>query len=252
MSALLNVRDVTKHYGGVAAVDHVSLHVDAGEAVGLVGANGAGKTTLFKLIAGELTTETGEVLFRGERLPPRADERSRRGLGRTFQMVELFGGLTVLDHLLVALQAHDGRQGPWRDLVHGGETLPGERARCRAALELCGLVHLSGAPATTLSLGQRRAVELARALVTNPKILLTDEPSSGLDFDEAMMLAAVIGRVRTETGLAVVVIDHDLATVNAVAERVIAMEAGQVIAEGSFADVVHDPQVIASWLGRPA
>lgn len=252
MSTLLDVRDVSKHYGGIAAVDHVSLHVDDGEAVGLVGANGAGKTTLFKLIAGELTTETGAILFRGEALPPRADERSRRGMGRTFQLVELFGGLTVLDHLLVSLQAHEGRQGPWRDLIHGGETTSEELRRCRKALELCGLVPLAGAPATTLSLGQRRAVELARALVTNPKLLLTDEPSSGLDVSEAKDLAAVIARVRAETGLAVVVIDHDLTTVNAVADRVIAMDAGQIIAEGTFAEVIHNESVMTSWLGRPA
>jgi ABC-type branched-subunit amino acid transport system ATPase component len=249
---LLEVREVTKHFGAHAVVEHVSFQVMPGEAVGLVGSNGAGKTTLFRLIAGELPMESGQVLFRGRRLPTRADARSRRGIGRTFQLVELFGGLSVLDHLLVALQAHEGRQGPVRDLIHGGETLPAERVRCQEALELCGLAGLADVPATTLSLGQRRAVELARALVTRPTLLLADEPSSGLDLEESAQLAAVIGRVREETGLAVLLIDHDLGTVDAVAERVIAMDAGQIIAEGTFDEVVRDERVITSWLGRLA
>jgi ABC-type branched-subunit amino acid transport system ATPase component len=153
---------------------------------------------------------------------------------------------------LVALQAHEDRQGPVRDLFRGGETLPAERSRCLAILELCGLSGLANAPATTLSMGQRRAVELARALVTRPKLLLADEPSSGLDSDESAQLAAVIGQIRRETGLAVLLVDHNLGTVEAVAERVVAMDAGTVIAQGSFADVVRDSRVIASWLGSSA
>jgi branched-chain amino acid transport system ATP-binding protein len=252
VTVLLDVQHVSKHYGVHAAVDDVSLQVNEGEALGLVGSNGAGKTTLFRLIAGELPMEQGTILFRGSKLPFRADARSREGLGRTFQLVELFGGLTVLDHLLVALQAHEDRQGPVRDLFRGGETLPAERSRCLAILELCGLSGLANAPATTLSMGQRRAVELARALVTRPKLLLADEPSSGLDSDESAQLAAVIGQIRRETGLAVLLVDHNLGTVEAVAERVVAMDAGTVIAQGSFADVVRDSRVIASWLGSSA
>lgn len=248
---LLEVTDVSHHFGAHAVVDHVSLVVREGEAVGLVGANGAGKTTLFRIIAGELPLESGRILFRGRRLPARADARARLGLARTFQIVELFGGLTVLDHLLVAVQAHDGRQGPMRDLIHGPETLPAERIRCEEILELCGLSDVRDMPATTLSLGQRRAVELARALVVRPLLLLTDEPSSGLDMEESRHLAAVIDRVRRETGLAVLLIDHDLPTVEAVVERVIALDAGRVIAEGTYAEVVRDPAVIASWLGSP-
>jgi branched-chain amino acid transport system ATP-binding protein len=247
--ALLDVRDVSWHYGGHAAVDHVSLSVGEAEAVGLVGANGAGKTTLFKIISGELPLESGEILFRGARLPSRPDARARRGLGRTFQLVELFGGLTVLDHLLVSLQAHDGRQGPLRDLIHGGETLPAEQTRCEEILELCGLRAVRDVPATTLSLGQRRAVELARALVSKPTLLLTDEPSSGLDTHESEQLVEVLARVRAETGLAILLIDHDLGTVESVVDRVIALDAGRVIAEGTYDEVVASPDVITSWLG---
>jgi branched-chain amino acid transport system ATP-binding protein len=247
--ALLEVRHVTRQFGGVAAVNDVSLEVFTGEAVGLVGSNGAGKTTLFKLIAGELALTKGEILFNGAALPARQDARSRAGIGRTFQIVELFGGLSVLDHLLVSLQAHDRRQGPIRDLLHGGETLPAERQRCEEILELCDLSAVADSPATTLSLGKRRAVELARALVSRPKLLLADEPSSGLDLDESEELIRIIANVRRETGLTVLLIDHDLVTIEAVSDRVIAMDAGQVIAAGTFQEVTTNEAVRTSWLG---
>jgi len=251
MGALLEVRDVTKHFGGNAVVDQVSVTIAPGEAVGLIGANGAGKTTLFRMIAGELSMTSGTILFDGAALPRRPDARARLGLARTFQLVQLFAGLTVLDHLLVALQAHERRQGPLRDLFWRGETTPEERARCEEVLALCRLGGRGDAPATALSLGERRAVELARALVTGPRLLLADEPSSGLESGEAKWFAELIAQVRTETGLAVLLVEHDLSTVESVAERVIAMEAGKVIAEGTLDEVVHNPLVVESWLGRP-
>ena len=252
MTPLLDVRDATKRFGGHLVVDSVSLTIDEGAAVGLIGSNGAGKTTLFRMIAGELAMTSGTVLFNGAPLPRRPDARSRLGIGRTFQLVELYGGLTVLDHLLVALQAHERSQGPLRDLFWRGATTAGERARCEEVLRLCRLSGVADAPATALSLGERRAVELARALVSRPRLLLADEPSSGLDTQEAAWLADVIAQVRAETNLAVLLVEHDLATVKAVAERVVALEAGQVIAEGTFAEVVANARVIESWLGRPA
>jgi len=249
--SLLEVHEATKRFGGNVAVDSVSFEIQPGEAVGLIGANGAGKTTLFRMIAGELAMTSGWVHFDGQVLPHRSDARARKGIGRTFQLVELFGGLTVLDHLLVSLQASEQRQGPIRDLRGHGRTTAEERARCEETLALVGLGSVVDAPATALSLGERRSVELARALVARPRLLLADEPSSGLDAHEARALAAVIGRVRAQTGLAVLLVEHDLATVKAVAERVVAMDAGRMIAQGRFDEVVRDPQVIASWLGRP-
>jgi ABC-type branched-subunit amino acid transport system ATPase component len=139
-----------------------------------------------------------------------------------------------------------------RDLLRGAETLAAERRRCADVLDLCGLLDVAHVPATTLPLGQRRAVELARALVSEPQLLLTDEPSSGLDPDETSGVIEVLRAVRREAGLALVVIDHDLATVEQVAERVIAMDAGQIVATGTFAEVVRNPVVIESWLGRSA
>ncbi len=249
MSTLLDVRDVSKSFGGNAVVNHVSLSVEDGSSLGLVGSNGAGKTTLFRLIAGELAVDSGDILFQGRTLPPRADDRARIGIARTFQIVELFGGQTVLDHLLVALQAHQRRQGPWRDLVHGGRTTPEERAACMEILSVVGLDDRAQAPASTLPLGERRAVELARALVCGPRLLLADEPSSGLDGGETAQLISIINRVRRETGLAIVVVDHDLATVEALADHVVAMDAGSVIAHGTFAEVTTNVDVMRSWLG---
>lgn len=252
MTALLEVDAVSRRFGGVAAVLDVTLTVADGEAVGLIGANGAGKTTLFRMIAGELALSAGRIRFKGAALPRRPDARARLGLGRTFQLVQLFGGLTVLEHLLVALEAHEGRQGLARDLIwHGAPTI-NELVRCHETLALCGLEELANAPATALSLGERRTVELARALVARPVLLLADEPSSGLDVAEAAQLAAVIAKVRAETGLAILLVEHDLSTVQAITQRVIAMEAGQVIAQGRFEDVVRNADVVRSWLGTPA
>jgi branched-chain amino acid transport system ATP-binding protein len=249
VTALLEVREASCEIGGRLIVHRVSLTIDDGEAVGLIGANGAGKTTLFRMIAGELPLSAGQILFRGAPLPRRPDARARLGMARTFQLVQLFGGLTVLDHLLVALQAHERSQGPLRDLLWNGSSTPEELAQCEEVIALCGLTAVASAPATALSLGERRAVELARALVTRPSLLLADEPSSGLDTEEAQALSSIISRVRSQTGLAVLLVEHDLTTVQATTERVIAMDAGSVIAQGPLADVVRDPQVIESWLG---
>jgi len=252
MKRLLEVRDVSLRFGGITAVDHVSLDVFDGEAVGLIGSNGAGKTTLFRLIAGELALSGGRIQFDASSLPHRPDQRARLGIARTFQLVQLFGGLTVMDHLLVALQAHEGRQGPLRDMIWKGSSTSEEEALCLDTLRMCGLREVADAPATALSLGERRAVELARALVVRPSLLLADEPSSGLDTQEAARLARVIARARAETGLAVLLVEHDLHMVEAIAQRVVAMEAGRVIAEGTFDEVLRDEGVIASWLGRSA
>ena len=253
MTTLLELANVSTRLGGRVIVDNVSLSISAGESVGLIGANGAGKTTLFRTIAGELPHSTGQLRFMGRALPGRPDARARLGLARTFQFVELFGGLSVLDHLLVALQANQlGAQGLLRDFEFHGPTSDEELERCAEVLELCGLQSVAGQPATALSLGERRAVELARALVTRPRLLLADEPSSGLDRDESAALARVIERARLRTGLAVLLVEHDLATVAAVTERVIAMDAGSIVAEGSLNEVVANPRVVASWLGRPA
>ena len=250
MTVLLEVRGVRKRFGSQVVVDSVDLEVSAGEAVGLIGSNGAGKSTLFSIIAGTISADDGSIFLEGRKLPNRADERARRGIARTFQIVQLFGGLSVLDHLLVALQAHNGEAGVFRDLRGNGATTVPEMTLCMETLELCGIAKLAHAQTTMLSLGQRRTVELARALVARPKLLLTDEPSSGLDESESLRLAHILNSVRRSTGVAVVIVEHDLATVAAVAERVVALDAGRVIANGTFDEVIANLDVRRSWLGE--
>jgi branched-chain amino acid transport system ATP-binding protein len=250
MKVLLEVRGVRKRFGSQVVVDSVDLEVSAGEAVGLIGSNGAGKSTLFSIIAGTISADDGSIFLEGRKLPNRADERARRGIARTFQIVQLFGGLSVLDHLLVALQAHNGEAGVFRDLRGNGATTVPEMTLCMETLELCGIAKLAHAQTTMLSLGQRRTVELARALVARPKLLLTDEPSSGLDESESLRLAHILNSVRRSTGVAVVIVEHDLATVAAVAERVVALDAGRVIANGTFDEVIANVDVRRSWLGE--
>jgi len=250
MKVLLEVSSVRKSFGSQVVVDSVDLEVVAGEAVGLIGSNGAGKSTLFSIIAGTISADDGSIFFEGRKLPNRADERARRGIARTFQIVQLFGGLSVLDHLLVALQAHNGEAGVFRDLRGNGATTVPELTLCMETLELCGIAELAHSQTTSLSLGQRRTVELARALVARPKLLLTDEPSSGLDESESLQLAEILNSVRRSTGVAVVIVEHDLATVAAVAERVMALDAGRVIANGTFDEVITNADVRRSWLGE--
>lgn len=249
---LLDVQHVTVAFGSTVVLDDVSLRVEQGETVGLIGPNGAGKTTLFRAIAGEIVPVRGSILLNGTKLPNRDDARSRAGLARTFQSVQLFEGLTVLDHLVVSLQAHERRLGPLRDLRAAGRSTPGELFRCRQTLELCGIGELGNEVASTLSLGQRRSVELARALVSGPSLLLTDEPSSGLDGNEVRDLISLLRRVQHETNLAIVIVEHDLATVKALANRVLALSAGRLVAAGSFDAVIATPEVREGWSGVPS
>jgi branched-chain amino acid transport system ATP-binding protein len=167
-------------------------------------------------------------------------------------MIELFGELSVLDHVLVALQAHRHQQGIWRDLSRGVKPTPSELDACHEALALCGIDAFANEPAVALSLGQRRAVELARAIVVQPRLLLADEPSSGLNRDETTELVDRMNQIRRLHGTTFIVVDHDLAAIQGVSDRVIALEAGAVIADGTFDEVVHTPRVITSWLGERA
>jgi branched-chain amino acid transport system ATP-binding protein len=247
--SVLALDHVTQRFGGAVVLDDISLECAPGEAVGLVGANGAGKTTLFRVIAGEIPPSSGVVSFDGRPLPARIDARARLGIGRTFQTVQLFGGLSVLDHLLVALQAQQLRVGPLRDLRLRGATTSHERFVCLGVLELVGLRERAGDPATALSLGERRMVELARALVTSPRLLLLDEPTSGLDRDESTELVAIVKRVHAESNVTLLIVEHDVTVISAVTQRAVALDQGRVVADGPVSTVLADAVVRRSWLG---
>jgi branched-chain amino acid transport system ATP-binding protein len=247
---LLVVDEVSVRFGGLQALDAVSLRVAAGEAVGLVGPNGAGKTTLFDCISGRIRPQTGAVSFAGRRLdgvPPH--RRARLGLARTFQRLEVFPELTVRDHLLVAERAHRGPPALWRDLLNLSRVRPEEAARIDGLLELVGLGELADVPVAALGLGRCRLVELARALATEPLLVLADEPSSGLDGHETEAVSAVLRRMQRERSTALLLVEHDLEMVARSVDRVVVLDVGTVIAEGGFSEVLADRGVRRAYLG---
>ena len=250
---LLVARGVTKQFGGVVALDGVDLDIGAGESVGIIGPNGAGKTTLFNCLFGLEELDSGSVHFDGrriDRLP--VWRRSRLGIGRTFQRLELFEGMTVADHLLVAEQAASGTVRVWRDFLHRGGPTPEELRHVEEVLELLGLVELAGRPIDTLDLGHARLVELGRAMMGTPRLLMLDEPSSGLDAEDTGRLAGILDHARESTGVAVLLVEHDLALVESTVDRLVVLDFGEVLASGGVADVLGDPEVRRAYLGSTA
>ncbi len=248
---LLRLRGVSKSFGGIQAVHSITFDVAAGESVGLVGPNGAGKTTLFNCVCGQLRPETGEIVFEGTPLAGMPTyKRARLGIGRTYQRVEVFTDMSVRDHLMVAERARRGEARLWRDLCNLSTTTKDEEARVDAVLELVGITALSDVSVNALGLGNCRLVELARALATEPKILLADEPSSGLDLRETAELAAVLRIVQRERGTAVLLVEHDLSMVAEVVDRTVVMDLGAMLAEGTFDEVMANPGVRDAYLGQ--
>jgi len=250
---LLVVEGVSKSFGGIAAVNHMSFTVNPGESVGLVGPNGAGKTTLFNCICGQLRPETGRVELAGteiDQLP--VYKRARLGIGRTYQRVEVFPDMTVRQHLLVAERIRRGDGRLWRDLCNRSRPAADELRRVAEVLDLIGIGDRAEDPVSALGLGSCRLVELARALVADPIILLADEPSSGLDVHETKELAKVLRTLQHERGLAVLLVEHDLAMVGAVVDRAIVMDLGSMVAQGTFDEVMADPVVRDAYLGTSA
>lgn len=249
--ALLEARGVTKTFGGLRALSDISLDVGPGECVGLVGPNGAGKTTLFNCLLGLLNPDRGSVRFDGHDLAHMAIyRRARLGIGRTFQRLELFAEMTARQHLLVAERARLGSGSLWRDLCNRGAPSPEELRRADAMLGLLGISNVADAPAQSLSLGHGRLVELGRALMTDPRLVMLDEPSSGLDRGETAALSSVLERARSERGVAVLLVEHDLEMVQRVAERLYVLDFGELIAQGPVAEVMAERAVRVAYLGQ--
>ena len=248
---LLRLTGVSKSFGGIQAVSSIGFDVRPGECVGLVGPNGAGKTTLFNCVCGQLRPESGEILFEGTPLNGLPTfKRARLGIGRTYQKVEVFTDMSVRDHLLVAERARRGEGSLWRDLLNLSKPTPDEVARVDACLELVGIGRMADTSVNALGLGNCRLVELARALAAEPKILLADEPSSGLDLHETSELAAVLRTVQRERGTAVLLVEHDLSMVAEVVDRTIVMDLGAMLAEGTFDECMAAPAVRHAYLGQ--
>jgi branched-chain amino acid transport system ATP-binding protein len=251
MTALLEATGISKQYAGMAALTDVSVEVDAGELVALIGPNGAGKTTLFDCLSGVQRADEGVVLLEGREIVGLAPfERARMGIARTFQRIELFTGMTVRDHLLVADRALHRSGGLLRDLTGRAKPDAGEIERCDEVLELVGLTRDADRPAHALSLGRGRVVELARALMCQPRLLFLDEPSSGLDRSETSDMAEVLERVMDRGTTSILLCEHDVPFVERLASRTYVLDCGRRIAAGPTREVLADPLVRAAYLGQ--
>jgi branched-chain amino acid transport system ATP-binding protein len=260
----LEAREISKSFGGVAAVDNVSFAAEAGAITGIVGPNGAGKTTLFNLLTGVYAADQGQLIIDGttvSRSGWQPHKIARLGVARTFQSARVFPNLNVFDNVLVGAEAALGRggQGGWgAGAPHAGSrrSTTGERRRSSAELadEVTALLtaldlsERSRVAASTLPAGSQKVVELARVLLGRPKVLLLDEPASGLSEAETARLADILVAVRF-LGITVIIVDHNLRLVMGICDQVVVMDAGRVIADGDPAAVQADPAVRAAYLG---
>ncbi len=240
MNPLLQLRRVSKSFRGLRAVANVSVDVKENKIVALIGPNGAGKTTLFNLVAGLFPPDSGEIFFNGRRIDRlRADQVCVAGIGRTFQLVKPFAGMSVLDNVIVGA-------------LHRAAGVGAARVHAEKILAKLGLGAKRDLPATTLTLPERKRLELARALATRPKVLLLDEVLAGLRPTECDQMVALLRDINRQDGITIVLIEHIMRAVMALAEQVVVLHHGELIACGEPAAIVRDPAVVECYLGEDA
>ena len=249
----LEVRELSVRFGGIRAVDNVSLAVAPGEILGIIGPNGAGKTTLFDLISGFTSADTGRVIVAGKDISGLApDSRARRGLGRSFQDARLFPALTVEETLAVAHERWIDVKDPLNAMLRLPPQQDSEREvkrKVNELIDLMGIESFRSKFVRELSTGSRRVVDLACVLAHRPTVVLLDEPSSGIAQREAEALGPLMKRIRDALGASLVVIEHDMPLVTSVADRLIALDQGHVVTVGTPDEVLHHPEVVAAYLG---
>lgn len=234
--SLLKVEEVSKRFGGVQAVDKVSLHLEQGEILGVIGPNGAGKTSLFNLISGTIIPDSGRIEFDGKEITnANLVQRCHLGMGRTFQVVRPFSGMTVVENVMVPALVRIRK-------------VSDARAHAMQLLEELGIANIANRDVDSLTLAQRKRIEVARALATEPRLLLLDEVLAGLNSREVQDTLPFVEQVRSR-GVAILMIEHLVSALTSVSDRVIAIDRGAVIAEGKGEDVLNHPAVISAYMG---
>ena len=255
MSHLLELTGVSKRFGGVQAVNDVDFHADPGEIVGVIGPNGAGKTTLFNIVTGFYSPDEGTMIFDGHNIAGlKPNALTRLGMARTFQSVRLFNAMTVLENAMVGQHSRT-KSGIWGALTHTGRTQREEsriieKARQSLAFFDDRLLPRQDSLASDLAYADRRRLEIARAMATEPKLMLLDEPAAGMNPAEKEKLIGQIGRLRDEQGYSIILIEHDMPVIKSVSDRVVALDHGVKIAEGTYQEVSSNQQVIEAYLGK--
>ena len=254
IAPLLQAKALSKHFGGLQAVQNVDLTVAAGEVVGLIGPNGAGKTTLFNMLAGSMAPSSGQLLVDGEDCTgASAHQMAQRGMARTFQITSVFAGLSVWDNVFAATYRH--QHAHWLSAFFQSQYYQAEQAqmqqRTEDALQSAHLLHRRHDSAQSLPYGEQRKLEIAIALACAPRLLLLDEPAAGMSPEEGMKLVQLI-RSLSEQGMAVLLVEHHMRVVMGVCDRVVVINSGEKIAEGSPQEVVQHPEVVRVYLGREA